>query len=156
LNDNPALWQAYGDLAAASERHWISLTAGDNLMLAESLTRQLQELKDELAGPQDPPPLERLLISRVVACWLQTHYADALYAQLKWSTVSPGYLRVAGHLQDRAHRRYLSAIKQLALIRKLLPPARSAGAVDRVPKQQGMVFPVECRWWPMNRSTSVN
>jgi hypothetical protein len=125
LDRHPDLWRPYGDLAAAAERAWIALTAGDNAMLAESLSRQLTALKDELAGFIDLPPLERLLIERIVACWLQVHYADAFFAQLKGTSTSAGYLKAAAHLQDRAHQRYLFSIKQLALVRKLLHPAPS-------------------------------
>jgi hypothetical protein len=34
-------------------------------------------------GGPDPSPLEKLLVGRVVAGWLQVHYADAPYAQLR-------------------------------------------------------------------------
>jgi hypothetical protein len=125
LDTTPALWKQYGDLAAAAQRAWVDRAAGDNLMLKESLTRQLDALKAELAGAAEPPPLEGLLIQRIAACWLQTHYADALYAQLRWEAVNPAYVRAVGHLQDRAHRRYLAAVKQLALVRKLIRPALS-------------------------------
>src|SRR5690242_4848839 len=83
LDRVPALWGQYADLAAAAERAWVGLAAGDNLMLAESLTRKLASLRAELAGPGEPPPLERLLVARVAAGWLQVHYAEALFAQLK-------------------------------------------------------------------------
>jgi hypothetical protein len=86
--------------------------------LAQS--RKLPLLKAELAGP-DPTPLERLLADRVAACWLQLHYYEAILAQ------SLGNMTIAqGHYQQRridsAHRRYLAAIKTLALVRKLAVP----------------------------------
>jgi hypothetical protein len=125
LDGNPELWRRYGDLGRAAERAWIALTAGDNQMLTESLTRQVELLKDELAGPSGPAPLEKPLIDRVVACWLQVHYADAHYAQTHASHGTPDYLKFAAELQDRANRRYLFAVKQLALVRKLLKPSIS-------------------------------
>jgi len=37
-------------------------------------------MRTELAGPR-PSPIERLLVQRVVACWLQVYHADAMAAQ---------------------------------------------------------------------------
>ena len=82
LNANPWVWERYGDLAQQSMAAWLQLIAGSNLLLQESTRRKAEQLRAELAGPA-PSPLERLLVERVVACWLQTNYADAAYAQLK-------------------------------------------------------------------------
>src|SRR6516164_1103310 len=82
LDANPWVWERYGDLAQQSQAAWLRLVAGRNLLLLESARRKAEQLRAELAGPA-PSPLERLLVERVVACWLQVHYADAAYAQLK-------------------------------------------------------------------------
>jgi hypothetical protein len=80
LDQNPRVWQCHGDLAQQAEEAWLRLAAGHDLFLHESLIRKLRDLRGELAGP-DPSPLEQLLVGRIVACWLQVHYADAVYAQ---------------------------------------------------------------------------
>ncbi len=77
-------------------------------------------MKTELAGPK-PSPLERLLVDRIAACWLQVHYADALYAQ-RMGEVSVGWGDYLQRRQDRAHRRYLASIRALAQVRRLLSP----------------------------------
>jgi hypothetical protein len=65
--------------------------------------------------------LETLLIGRVVTCWLQLHYWDVLAAQSTESTLRQrDYLQRS---QERAQRQYLSAIRSLAAVRRLLLPA---------------------------------
>ena len=122
LDVNAWAWQDYGDLGRQSQAAWLQLIAGSNLMLHESTQRKAEQLRAELAGPS-PAPLERLLVERVVACWLQTHYADASYAQLKGTT--PAQHTAALRRQNSAQQRYLQAAKALATVRKLLRPAPS-------------------------------
>jgi hypothetical protein len=109
-----------GDLARQAERSLIEAAAGKNLAFKEALTRKLELMRAELAGA-NPTPLERLLVERVVACWLQVQDADVRYAQARGDCT----LAQADYYQrrmDRAHRRYLSAIKTLALVRRLALP----------------------------------
>jgi hypothetical protein len=80
LDAHPEIWEQYGDLAAHARRSWVQLIAGTDLALAEALTRKAAALGTELAG-SSPTSLEGLLVSRIVACWLQGHYADAAVAQ---------------------------------------------------------------------------
>jgi hypothetical protein len=116
------LWQQYGDLAAQAEASLILLAAGNNLLLAESLQRKLKALKDELGG-ESPSPLERLLVERATATWLQVNYFDGLLAQAKGANEAQA--RMLQRHQDAAHRRHLTALKTLATVRKLLKPAPS-------------------------------
>jgi hypothetical protein len=122
LDDQPEVWRRCGDLATQAESAWLGLACGPDLLLRVALTRRLDELKQELAG-LDPSPLEKLLVGRVAALWLQVHYADAVYAQAKGPTVTPALLRELQGRQESAERRYQAALKQLALVRKLLRPA---------------------------------
>jgi hypothetical protein len=108
-----------GNLAELAEESLVKAAAGQNLAFQEALTQKLKLLRDELAGP-NPTPLERLLVERVVACWLQVQDADVRCAQAKDTSI-----KWAEYLQRRmtyAHKRYLSAIKTLALVRKLNLP----------------------------------
>jgi hypothetical protein len=102
---------------------WLELVAGPNLLLREALERKLAELKADLAGPA-PSKLEELLVARVVAGWLQVHYADATYAQLK-GNATPAQHSAMQKRQTAAQHRYLQAIKALATVRKLLKPGPS-------------------------------
>jgi hypothetical protein len=124
LEADPSVWQEYGDLAAQAQEAWLQLLAGTDYLLAESVRLKLGALRQELSA-EGASPLEKLLIERVIACWLQTHYADALYAQAKGPHSTPSVRQELMKRQDSSQRRYLAAIKQLALVRKLLKPALS-------------------------------
>lgn len=132
LDDHPATWSHAGDLAAHAERAWVELIAGADLVAAESLARKLTALKAELAGPESTP-MERLLVERVAACWLQVHHADASAAQAR--DVSIRQAEVVSKRQDRAHRRYLTAIGALATLRKLLPASVAAQGAGHHPAE---------------------
>ena len=122
LAANPHLWQTYGDLALQAEGALVRAAAGRNLLLGESLLFKLRALKAELGGDGDSP-LERLLIARVAATWLQTNYYDTMVAQA--AGAGEARLRALQRLQDAAARRHLASIKQLAVVRRLLRPAPS-------------------------------
>jgi hypothetical protein len=117
-------WQRYGDLAAQAAESWLMLQAGKDLMLHESARQKMEALRKELSG-KDPTPLEKLLIDRVIACWLQVHYAEATYAQAKGPHHTPAVLNDLMKRQESSQRRYLTAIQKLALVRKLIRPAPS-------------------------------
>jgi hypothetical protein len=120
LVEDPAIVDALGgDLAAEVQESFVSAAAGKNLAFKTSLNRKLANLRSELAG-SNVTPLEKLLVERIVACCLQLHLADIQFAQAKNLTIRQGeYLQ---NRMDRAQRRYLSAIKTLALVRKMAIP----------------------------------
>jgi hypothetical protein len=124
LEADPTVWQEYGDLAAQAQEAWLQLLAGTDYLLAESVRFKVAAMRQEL-GAEGASPLEKLLVERIVACWLQTHYADALYAQAKGPQSTASVRQELMKRQDSSQRRYLAAIKQLALVRKLLKPALS-------------------------------
>jgi len=122
LDENPTIWQSCGDLAAHAQASWMDLAAGKDLLLRESLQRQAAAMREELAGP-DAPPLEKLLADRVVACWLQVQYADAMYAQAKGASLPQD--ANAQKRMGAAQTRYLQSARALAQLRRLLRPAVS-------------------------------
>ncbi len=122
LDESPDVWRHAGDLAAHAERAWVELAAGPDLLAREALSRRLASLKAELAGPA-PTPLDRLLVERIAATWLQVNYADAVAAQAR--DISVKQAELALERQDRAHRRHLAAVATLATVRRLLPVAPS-------------------------------
>ncbi len=121
LLKNPQVVDAFGgNLAIQAEHALIRAAGGKDLAFKEALTRKQALLRAEIAGT-NPTPVERLLVERVVACWLQVQDADVRYAQNQSDcTFAQGeyYQR----RQDRAHKRYLAAIRTLALVRKLALP----------------------------------
>jgi hypothetical protein len=109
-----------GDLALLAQMSFIKAAAGKDLVFREALVGKLASMRDELAGP-NPTPIERLLVERIVACWLQVQDADVRYAQGQASaTMTQGDYQQ--RRMDRAHGRFLSAIKTLATVRKLAVP----------------------------------
>jgi hypothetical protein len=111
LDSDGVLVEAAGNLASQ---------VGKNLLFKEATERKMARLRREVAGA-DPTPLEHLLADRVALCWLALHDAEIRFAQSRDLTI-----KQADFWQKRidcAHRRYLSAIKTLATVRKLALPA---------------------------------
>jgi hypothetical protein len=149
LDASPEVWRRYGDLAAQARASWVRLVAGTNALMEEALSRQLDEREAEL-GAGTASPLEKLLLSRVVSCWLQVEYADAGHAQLKG--VGPAVQEAALRHQESAQRRLLAAAKQLAVVRKLLRPPLSPFEAGLRTFPETPVPSAECRARAYERS----
>jgi hypothetical protein len=107
------------NLADRASRALLAAFAGGNLLAREAVCRKMDELRAELGGPS-PSPVERLLAERAVCCWLHLYHLEHAYG----SKASMSF-ELAAHYQrsiDRAHRRYLSALKALAEVRRLAGP----------------------------------
>jgi hypothetical protein len=119
-----------GDLAEHAQRTLVNKFSGQNLLFREAMTRKLELLRAELGGPR-PVPLERLLVERVVSCWLHLYHLEQVYAQQDSMSLALGtYYQLC---LDRAQKRYLSAIKTLALVRRLALPVLAAPAAVTAP-----------------------
>ena len=118
----PAAWEPFGNIAAHAQRAWIRLSAGSNPLVDEAIRRTSDRLREDLLGDASSP-LERLLVDRVVACWVQLHFADQQAVAAMEAHDSIARCEYWQRQQDRAHRRYLSAIRTLAQVRRLLTPA---------------------------------
>jgi hypothetical protein len=147
LNKHPEMWSELGDLARRAKAAWLDLIAGEDLLLRESVSRHLEAMEADL-GLAEASPLERLLVERIIACWLQTHYAEAAFIQVE-GTNGTALARLL-KCQDKAQRRLLAAINQLALLRKLLMPTQKPcrpgphrGAT--APAKQPRPFGLACR-----------
>jgi hypothetical protein len=117
----PGHWEKLGDLARATRMALIHQAAGEqNLVRQETIARKCTALTQELAG-LTPSPLERLLVERIVLCWLHLHSAEGLRLQMKEVTCQ----QEAFHQQriSKAQARYLAAIRTLAQVRRLGVPA---------------------------------
>ncbi len=120
LKQIPSIARKFGNPNIMVEQGFIERTSGNNPVKEKSLKITLEQMREELAGP-NPSPLERLGAERVASCWLQFHYAELLYnQQLPKLTLDQD----AYHQKrlDGLHRRYLSAMRSLAQVRKLLKP----------------------------------
>jgi hypothetical protein len=117
-----------GDVAQQAQLALIEKFTKGNPVVRETLQRKLTLLRAELCG-SCPTPLERLLVERVVSCWLHVHQMDMLYAQQDSMSLALGtyYQRCI----TSAQKRYLAAIKALALVRKLALPALQVNIADK-------------------------
>jgi hypothetical protein len=114
------LVETFGNSFALARDSMIRFAARENLMVQEAMQRKIDALVGELAGP-NPTPLERILCERVALCWFEVNEVDRRY-------IDPSDLtfKAAGYFdsrRDHAHKRFLSACKTLATVRKLALPA---------------------------------
>jgi hypothetical protein len=117
------LWHVVGDMGRYAQDAWLDAAADTNPLARKALEEQLRELRNGLREAGDSP-LERVLIDRLVACWLQANYVDWQHGSLlKKGSYSFAEGRYDQERQDRAHRRVLQAAKTLATVRRLLSPA---------------------------------
>jgi hypothetical protein len=120
LDQRPDLWRWAGDLAAHARESLLGLAAGNSLLVRESIRRKMDELATGLAEPA-ASPLVQLLIDRVVLCWVQVHLADLdAVAQDQGAAPRAAHAR---QRQNAAQKRYVQAIKALAVVRRMLRPA---------------------------------
>jgi hypothetical protein len=134
LLNRPHWVEACGNLAAHFEQTLIRKFSGEDLAVSEGLRRKLDSLRVELGGPT-PTPLERLLVERITACWLHLYHLETCYAGKDGVS-----LELGGYYQkciDRAHRRYLTAIKTLAVVRKLALPVLQVNIARKQVKVAG-------------------
>lgn len=121
VEDNPGLWQSVGNLAGHARGMWLNLIAGKDLLARECIRRMVAEMKKSLSGPATSQ-LEVLLVDRVIATWLQVQFCEMQATAAKDGRHNRDRLDMDYH--ERAERRHLAAIRQLAMVRRLLP-ARS-------------------------------
>jgi uncharacterized protein YbcC (UPF0753/DUF2309 family) len=132
LDDHPQVWGALGDLTRVAEKAWIDLISNKDALAAESIRRQLSQLKTDLVG-ESPSPVEKMLGDQVVATWLETRYLEATSADVKGASMTQSTLLLKR--VESAQRRHLNAIRSLVQTRKLL----TAGSTNPVLR----IFPSE-------------
>lgn len=109
-------------MAANAREQFIKVASGEKALFTQELfRRQCTTLTRDLVGTT-PTPLERLLVDRIVLCWLHLHYAENIYVQSMHELT----ITQATFHQRRlslAQSRYLAAIRTLAQVRRLQVPA---------------------------------
>lgn len=114
-----------GDLVQHAEKTLLSLAAGKNLLAREAIGRSVQELRDRLMAITSSP-LDRLLVDRIVISWMEAYIDDIkLVDFLLLQPTNVVGIKAAAKRLDQAHARFLKAVKALAIVQKLLTPARS-------------------------------
>ena len=122
---NPELAALLGDLVAHAERSVLALAAGPSLTAREAIARQVADLRSRLVATAKSE-LERLLIDRVCITWIEVYHGDVDLAQRLLQ--QPDWVAGTAAAQkrlDRAHARFLAAVRALAVVQKLVRPALS-------------------------------
>jgi hypothetical protein len=111
-----------GDVAARVLADLADRVAGGSPEVRAAVAGKVARVRVELEGP-DPSPVERLLAERAAVCWLGAYEAD-LACQRFGVVAPPGLVTYFERRRDRAQRRFVSAVRAVAVLRKLAVPAR--------------------------------
>jgi len=120
----PEVVREASELARMGQRFLIKTAARGDTLAEEALVIRLDTMRSEIAGP-DPSALELLLVEKIVSAWMLTEVLDLLLsAQLttelpKSQRMSHSFLKFYLGWQERAHRRLLSSMRELARVRRL-------------------------------------
>ena len=126
----PGLCDDLGDLADMAEGSMVKLVT-ESPLVKEALRFKLNALRKQVLG-SDPSPVEDLLARRIAACWLHLHYLESIYAQnLENNGLTGRWSESMQRSIDRAHSRYLSAIKSLVQVRRLLGPVVQVNIAEK-------------------------
>ena len=136
----PRWLEACGNVAKHAENALIRKYAAKDLAVSEGLRQKLEAMRSELAGP-NPSPLESLLAERIATCWLHVYHLEMIYASKDSMSLELGtYYQKS---IDSAHKRYLSAIKTLATVRKLALPVLQVNIAQKQVNVAGPCLPAD-------------
>lgn len=127
----PRAWQKYGNLTNRVLEKLISQLTGTDLVQREAILRQVIQMRAELAR-QATTAMGMLLIDRISILWLQVHFVDLAIATPHGDYKFAEYLLKKQHL---ANRQYLAAMREFALIQRILPASESVPAAIPAPIQ---------------------
>ena len=139
LAEFPALGNYYGDAARQALGIWVSVTAGSDLHLRESLCVKAASLRNDLAG-ECPGPIRSLLVDRVVQSWLAANFFAGTEGTAIGAAEGPKMLAFRAKRRLQAERAYLAALALLAAVDRHLPrptPVEAAGDAGRTPPTPG-------------------
>jgi len=120
----PEVISRASDIGRRGQRVLINTVAANDPLTEEALVARLELMRAEVAGP-DSSPLEVLLTERICSLWLLIEVLEWLVsAQLSGDLPreqrSPmSFLQHVFKWQESVNRRFLSAIRELARVRKL-------------------------------------
>ena len=121
LDSMPEVERQIGSIAEQAEWSWVSTYSEGNELVGEATRRRLESERAELMGP-NPSPIERSLAHRIVLSQFQLDYVDTLMAARSREGMTASAVAMYQQWLDRAHSRYLAAVKTLALVRRLALP----------------------------------
>lgn len=114
-----AIISVCGDMSFQAEESLLVAIMGQQEGLKTCVREKMNRIRIEL-GWNESPALERILIERIVATWLNLYCAEVVCNQWKGGSIPEG--KYKQHRVDRSHIRHLSAVKMLATVRKMAMP----------------------------------
>ena len=137
LDRCPALWQEFGDLAAAAEGAMIRAVYGRNKAMTAMLMRHRDNLKAQLLGDR-PTLLVKMTVQRVIGAWWFAQYVDIRFAE---TSERGGRMGEWGRMKVQAEKQFQIALRSLELVRKCdvlanqkLPAASNHNESERAEK----------------------
>jgi hypothetical protein len=120
---SPEIVREASDIARIGQAGLIKTVADGDPLVEEALAARLDLMRREIGGP-DPTPLEVLLVERVVSRWILLEllelFTSAQLTDLSESQrMSHSSLKFYLGWQEKANRQFLSAIRELAKVRRL-------------------------------------
>ena len=112
--------ETYGSSADWLRQSIVKKAAGENVLSQEAIRQKLDCVRSELEGP-NPTPIERILAERATLCWALVNWYENSYQNIESMSLSQADFHQ--RRIDRAHARFLSAVRTLAQVRKLALPA---------------------------------
>jgi hypothetical protein len=131
LEKDWVLWGQLADLEESTIKLMLNqVAAPTDPMTLELFSLQVEKLKQDLAGPE-PSPMETALAGRCALLWLQALLADrsltAAFDKQYWSL-----MEMLSQTAERANRKFLAAVRTLAVVRRLaLPVLISQTTIER-------------------------
>jgi hypothetical protein len=107
-----------GDLAVRVVDAILDRVAGKDLRQREAIRRKAEELRKGLAGPS-PSGSETMLAERCAVLYLAAHESD-IFMYSNMEILSTKRADFHERRRDRANKRYLSAMRALALVQEKL------------------------------------
>ena len=114
-----AIISVCGDMSFQAEESLLVAILGQQEGAKTCVREKMRQMRVEL-GWTESSEMERILIERIIATWLDLYFAEVVYYQWKGGSIPEG--KYKQYRIDRSHRRHLSAIKMLATIRKMALP----------------------------------
>ena len=118
-----------GDLVRLAHDSILGWAAGNCLGAREAIAREADELRKKLLS-EARSELERLLIDRLVICWMEVYAAEVHLAERLAQGAAPSVVTQAMQkVLDRAHQRFLGSVRCLATVQKLARPSLAPVAI---------------------------
>jgi hypothetical protein len=135
LSDLRVVYAAVPELAeCVSSWQWAlerEIIGGTQPGIQETFAVQANRLRKRLAG-DDPTPLEKLLVNRVVVDQLHALKVEhLLHAKLNGAPISLAQGEYHHKQAERAQRRVVRSLKALAEVRRLLRPTLQVNVADQ-------------------------